>query len=89
LLKVKTEVMNPKFLEVFLNTSFALNQAKKHSKTGTVTNLHLNEIKKILVPVPDYNTQKRFLNVITNIQAQKTRICNSGNLFQALLSSSF
>jgi restriction endonuclease S subunit len=89
LMKVNTTVLHPKFLEVFLNTPFALNQAKKHSKTGTITNLHLNEIKNILVPVPEYATQERFLSVITNIESQKRLIYGSEDLFQTKLDSYF
>ncbi|GAB2721429.1 hypothetical protein GCM10011495_29380 [Hymenobacter frigidus] len=89
LLKVKTELLNPKFLEFFLNTPFALNQAKKHSKTGTVTNLHLNEIKNILVPVPERVIQEQFLHAVTSIEAQKSLVRHSEGLFDTVLNSHF
>ena len=68
LIKPKKEVVLSKYLEIFLNTPFALKQALSHSKKGTITNLHLIEIKKILVPIPSINKQKEFLNKINKVE---------------------
>jgi len=51
LIKPKHEIVNAIFLNTFLNSPFALRQAMKHSKKGTITNLHLVEIKKIIISV--------------------------------------
>jgi restriction endonuclease S subunit len=93
LLKVKKEIIRPKYLESFLNTPLALNQANLHSKTGTITNLHLIEIKKIEVPVPTIDEQDEFIqkleevNSIYNKQQQATREITE--LFNSLMAEAF
>jgi type I restriction enzyme M protein len=68
LLKVKEDLLNSKYLECFLNTPLALSQAKSLSKTGTVTNLHLVEIKKIKIPLPPSSTQEE---IVTQIEEEQ------------------
>lgn len=93
LIKPKKEIILPKYLEIFLNTPFALRQALLHSKKGTITNLHLIEIKKILVPVPTLKEQEAFLkrveqiNNIQNNQTESTEEINT--LFDALMQKAF
>lgn len=90
LLKIKKEIILSEYLSNYLNTPIALNQAKKHSKTGTVTNLHLNEIREILVPVPCIELQKRYLEKVKNIKlARKVIHDYSEQLFQSLLQRAF
>lgn len=93
LIKPKKDIILPKFLEIFLNTPFALRQAKSHSKQGTINNLHLIEIKKILMPIPSISEQQHFLdrvNRILNIQEkQKETTSDIGNLFDALMQKAF
>jgi hypothetical protein len=45
LIKPKKEIILPKYLELLMKTEFVYNQAVSHSKSGTITNLHLIEIK--------------------------------------------
>ncbi|OHA44240.1 MAG: hypothetical protein A3G04_01745 [Candidatus Taylorbacteria bacterium RIFCSPLOWO2_12_FULL_44_9] len=59
LLKPDTKKLNPKYLELFLNSPDALAQAKSFSKSGTVTNLHLIEIKRMTIPLPDLEIQQK------------------------------
>lgn len=93
LIKPKKEEVLSKYLEVFLNTPFALSQAMKHSKKGTITNLHLIEIKKILVPVPPVKKQQEFLKTIEKVetimkyQVEETKKINI--LFDALMQKAF
>lgn len=58
LIKPKTELVYPKYLEYFLNSKNALEQANAHSKAGVITNLHLVEIKSFNVPLPALEEQK-------------------------------
>ena len=58
LIKPKTELVYPKYLEYFLNSKNALEQANAHSKAGVITNLHLVEIKSFNVPLPSLEEQK-------------------------------
>ncbi|MFA5696462.1 MAG: N-6 DNA methylase [Bacilli bacterium] len=64
LLKPKKEVLIGKYLEHFLNSDLALAQAKAHSKAGTVTNLHLIEIKQFKIPIPSIEIQKQIVDRI-------------------------
>ena len=93
LIKPNKEIILPKYLEIFLNTPFALRQALLHSKKGTITNLHLIEIKKILVPVPSLKEQEAFLKrveQINNIQNNQTQTTEEiSTLFDALMQKAF
>lgn len=74
LLKPKKEILNSKFLEVYLNTPFAYSQALSHSKSNTVTNLHLINIKQIQVPLIPISTQ---LEIVNGIEQEQNLIeCN-------------
>jgi len=73
LLKPRKEILNSKFLEIYLNTPFALSQAKAHSKSNTVTNLHLVNIKQIKIPSISIEEQLAFVSEIE----QEERLINS------------
>jgi type I restriction enzyme M protein len=66
LLKPKKEILLPKYLEIFLNSDNAMRQAVAHSKSGTVTNLHLIEIRQMKIPLPNLDTQKRIIKTMGN-----------------------
>jgi type I restriction enzyme M protein len=69
LIKPKHDVINSKYLECFLNSDAAFFQATARSKSGTVTNLHLIDIKTIKVPLPDIKTQRQIVAQIEKEQA--------------------
>jgi len=52
------------YLAEILNTTYVYNQSKNLTKTGTVSNLHLVEIKKLKIPLPNLHTQKQILSEI-------------------------
>jgi type I restriction enzyme, S subunit len=58
LIKPSRDILSGRFLASFLKTHAAQRQLRKSSKTGTVTNLHLVEIRKLLVPVPPLSVQR-------------------------------
>lgn len=93
LLKPNREILNPTFLTAWLNTPDALRQAIGRSKTGTVTNLHLNEIRKMRIPCPPMETQLSFVRLMTATREMEARQAGSrtrlGNLFQAMLHQAF
>lgn len=68
LLKPKKEILEGKYLEHYLNSELALAQAKAHSKSGTVTNLHLIEIKQFKIPLPPLEIQKQIVAEIEEEQ---------------------
>lgn len=93
LIKPKKDKILSKYLEVFLNTPFALSQALQHSKKGTITNLHLVEIKKIKVPIPPISKQKEFLDIVERVERimkhQYSSTIEIDNLSQSLMQQAF
>ena len=93
LLKPDRTVLNPTFLTAWLNTPDALRQAVGRSKTGTVTNLHLNEIRKMRIPCPSMETQESFVQQVTEIRRleaeQATSRTRLDDLFQSMLHRAF
>jgi type I restriction enzyme M protein len=79
LLKPKKEILIGKYLEHFLNSDLALSQAKAHSKAGTITNLHLIEIKQFQIPLPPLATQKQ---IVEKIEAERTLVESSKKLIE-------
>lgn len=68
LLKPKKDILDSEYLEIFLNSPVAFKQATAHSKSGTVTNLHLVEIKQIKIPLPPLDIQKEITAAIREEQ---------------------
>jgi type I restriction enzyme S subunit len=93
LLKPNKALVNSTFLTSWLNTPEALRQATGHSKTLTVTNLHLNEIEKIRVPLPSMSAQDELVsriesaNRLRGIHVEALR--QADHLFQTLLHQTF
>ena len=87
LIKPNTKLVLPKYLECFLNTPIALNQALRHSKTGTITNLHLNQLEKITVPIPPISLQQNFVNIAKKVKYLQTKQENSKNEIMSFFNS--
>jgi len=68
LLKPIKEKIIPKYLEVLLNSEQTLVRAKGFSKSGTVTNLHLIDIKQIQIPLPPLSVQQEIVAEIEGYQ---------------------
>jgi len=51
-LKLKTKRISSRFLEQFFKSDYLGEQIRQRSKQGTVTNLHLEEIREFLIPLP-------------------------------------
>ena len=66
LIKPDKEKVLPEYLSEILNSIFIFNQSKNLTKTGTVSNLHLVEIKKLKIPLPNLDTQKLIFDEIKN-----------------------
>lgn len=93
LLKPDRKILNPTFLTAWLNTPDALKQAIGRSKTGTVTNLHLNEIRKMRIPCPPMESQIAFVGQVTKIREfENTQAASRQrleSLFQSMLHRAF
>lgn len=68
LIKPKAEEILSKYLEVILNSEDALIRAKGSSKSGTITNLHLIEIKNLQIPLPPLSIQAEIVAEIEGYQ---------------------
>ncbi len=66
LLKPKNEIVDSNYLAEILNTSFVYQQALNFTKSGTVSNLHLVEIKQIKIPLPNLESQRKIVSIIRN-----------------------
>jgi type I restriction enzyme M protein len=71
LIKPKRDVVDPQYLTCFLNSDMAYAQATARSKSGTVTNLHLVDIKTIKIPVPPRDMQRA---IVAEIEAEKALV---------------
>ena len=93
LLKPNHEMIDVKYLNHFLNTPFAVRQAMRHSKEATIKNLHLVEIRKMLVPYPSLEEQKDFVAKLEVIESQKEQaqasLDKAEELFNSLLQKAF
>jgi Restriction endonuclease S subunits len=79
LLQPKKQLIDSKFLELTMNSENIQAQARNHSKTGTVTNLHLVEIKRFSIPLPSLEIQR---NVVKICEAERGLILNSKNIIK-------
>jgi len=79
LLKPKKQVLEGKYLEHFLNSGLAMSQAMAHSKAGTITNLHLIEIKQFQIPLPPLAIQKQ---IVEKIEAECALVESSKKLIK-------
>jgi type I restriction enzyme S subunit len=52
LLKLRSQLISASFLEQFFKSDVLTQQIRKRSKQGTVTNLHLEEIREFRIPLP-------------------------------------
>ncbi|HDY7451182.1 TPA: restriction endonuclease subunit S [Vibrio vulnificus] len=66
LIKIKDKSISPKFVELVLRSALIKHQIKARSKTGTITNLHLEEIREFLIPVPSIDEQVKIVSIIDN-----------------------
>ena len=60
----------PEFLIPFFESSVCQRQFKDSSKQGTVTNLHLVEIRKLLIPLPSIEEQRKIADISVSINNQ-------------------
>ena len=81
LLKPKRDLIEPKYLETYLNSVAALAQAKGYSKSGTVTNLHLVEIRQMTIPLPDLSTQHA---IVAEIEAEQALVSANRELIRRM-----
>ena len=77
LIKPKKELIDSSYLNCFLNSDLAYAQATSRSKSGTVTNLHLVDIKTIQIPLPPLATQQA---IVAEIEAEQALVAANREL---------
>ncbi|MSR60596.1 MAG: restriction endonuclease subunit S, partial [Planctomycetaceae bacterium] len=70
-LKPKPELTDSSFLEYTMNSPFVYSQAVSRSKSNTVTNLHLVEIREFEIPLPPLEEQRR---IVAELDAEAAQI---------------
>jgi type I restriction enzyme S subunit len=93
LIKPTKNILSGRYLATFLKTAAAQRQLRKHAKTGTVTNLHLTEIRKMLIPLPTIEDQRGWeemeARLLSGSRRQFRALNNSEALFSSLRSRAF
>jgi len=93
LLKPKKEIVNPIFLKEALANFAVKRQADRSIKGIGVPDLHLNMIRKFIIPLPSMKEQTQFATRIQAIEAQKAQaqasLQTSEDLFNSLLQKAF
>jgi type I restriction enzyme M protein len=79
MLKPKRDILDGKYLESFLNSDDAYFQATAHSKSGTVTNLHLVEIKQMEIPLPPLEVQRE---IVARIERERSIVEGNSELIR-------
>lgn len=93
LIKPKKDIINPYFLKEVMGNPVIKRQADKSIKGIGVPDLHLNMIKKFLLPLPPMETQILFSERVAVIEEQKAiaqkQLEKSEELFNSLLQKAF
>lgn len=93
LIKPKKELIDPVFLKAVLNSSYVKRQADKSVKGAGVPDLHLIEIKKFKIPLPDIKEQKKFAKLVSEVETIKQKMLAQSeeleNQFQSLMQKAF
>ncbi|WP_158643495.1 restriction endonuclease subunit S [Ketobacter alkanivorans] len=70
LIKLKKNLLEVNYLEQFFKSDFLDLQLAQRAKQGTVTNLHLEEIREILIPLPrNKEEQTAIANALSDVDA--------------------
>ena len=96
-LRPNQEIINPRYLLAIVNSPLCKKQFDAHLKGSGVPNLHLEEIQKIIIPVPPLKEQKELINKIEVLKEKihslqeiyTKQIANCDELKQALLQKAF
>lgn len=73
LIKPDTSKVLPEYLTEVVGSEYVMNQVRKRSKQGTVTNLHLEEIRDFDIPLPDMNRQKKIVSIMKDLKLGKMK----------------
>ena len=75
LIKPIKKLLNSSYLEQYFKSDFLKLQLSQRAKQGTVTNLHLEEIRELLIPVPEaFKEQTAIANALSDVDALLTEL---------------
>lgn len=93
LIKPNIDIVMSDYLGLVVGSDFVLDQAKQRSKQGTVTNLHLEEIRDFDIPVPSKDIQQKIIDIASvvdvKLKNERERYSNLVNLKQGLMHDIF
>jgi len=93
LIKPDKNLVYPFYLNFVLNSDFVKRQADRRIKGAGVPDLHLVEIKDFDIPLPSFDKQLEFSNIIENLNKNslnvKVQMDKSIDLFNSLLQKAF
>jgi type I restriction enzyme S subunit len=93
LIKPNKSIIDPHFLEIALGTPAIKHQADRSIKGIGVPDLHLDQIRKFLLPLPPLAQQKEFARRVSEIRVMQTEQATSrqrlDDLFQSMLHRAF
>jgi len=93
LIKPKKDLIDPYFLNAALGTSAVKNQADRRIKGIGVPDLHLDQIRKFLIPLPPMSRQQDFAKNVTAVEhlkaAHRSSLQELDQLFASLQHRAF
>ena len=85
----KKELVNPQYLEFFMESGVITKQVKERAKQGTVTNLHLEEIRVFVVLLPSRHEQQKIASILSSIdskiEVKRQKLQQTQNLKKSLM----
>ena len=84
LIKPKIEIIDKNYLKYYLESNMVLNQIRIRSKQGTVTNLHLEEIRDFFVTVPPLAEQKQIAEILSTVDNKLENLKEKKQSFEEL-----
>ena len=84
LIKPNCELINPIYLKHYLESNIVNDQIRIRSKQGTVTNLHLEEIREFFIPFPPLEEQKQIAEILSTTDEKLESLRAKKEAFETL-----
>lgn len=93
LIKLKKEIVNPLYIQSWMQSNHFQNEVKRGAKTSSQSNIFTGAIKKLPVLIPPMNLQTEFSSIVKRTNILKTHYQNSlkelDKLFASLSQKAF
>ncbi len=84
-IKPKNNTLNGTFLSTYLHTEEAIDQLESGGHGSSQKGIYLKDVKKLLIPIPEYGKQLEFENFVELIDKSKFNIQEHIRLMEELL----